>query len=221
MLGFRIERSVPRVEQVWVDRFASLPVANVSDAMSRMFAGGASLRPMHAGGSLAGPALTVRTSPGDNLMIQKAIDIAGSGDVIVVDGGGEVTNALVGELMIAHARNRGIAGFVINGAIRDHKMISAGNFPVFAVGVTHRGPHKNGPGEINVSVSLDGMVVSPGDLVLGDADGVVAVPQSHLAEVFEIAEEKYRMEAAQLVAITERRNSRDWINDALRRLGVL
>src|SRR4030095_2707374 len=125
-----------------VRRFKELPVANVSDVMSRMTAGGARIRPLHAGGALARPALTEETRPGDHLMIHKALMIAEPGDVIVVDGGGELTSALIGELMISHAIEIGVAGFVLNGAVRDYGWIRANAFPVFAAGVTHRGPYK-------------------------------------------------------------------------------
>ncbi len=108
-------------------------------------------------------------------MIHKAIALAQPGDVIVVDGGGDLTNALIGEIMVSYAATRGIAGFVIDGAIRDVDMIRAGTFPVYAAGVTHRGPYKDGPGEINVPIAIDGMVIQPGDLIVGDADGVLCV----------------------------------------------
>ena len=119
MNGFQICALTRRVDSQIVDAFRALPVANVSDCMSRMTAGGASLRPYHAKGVLAGPAFTVKTRPGDNLMIHKALHMAKPGDVIVVDAGGDVTNALIGELMVATAVKNGIAGFVMNGAIRD------------------------------------------------------------------------------------------------------
>ena len=126
MIGFQIARRGRKVDAGLVAKFRELPVANVSDCMSRMTAGGARIRPMHGGGALAGPALTVKTRPGDNLMIHKALDIADAGDVIVVDGGGDLTNALIGELMVAHAIKRGIAGMVLNGAIRDYRFDSRG-----------------------------------------------------------------------------------------------
>src|SRR5436190_14264446 len=119
MIGFQIAKRTRKVDAATAAKFRELPVANISDSMSRMTAGGARLRPMHAGGALAGPALTVKTRPGDNLMIHKALDIAEPGDVIVVDGGGELTNSLIGEMMVAHAQKRGIAGMVLNGSIRD------------------------------------------------------------------------------------------------------
>ncbi len=165
-IGFRILRRVRKVDAGAVAKFKALPLANVSDVMSRMSAGGPRLRPMHGKGALAGPALTVKTRPGDNLMVHKAFDLAEPGDVIVVDAGGDLTSAIIGELMVAHARKRGVAGCVIDGAIRDSAAIGAGDFPVFAAGVTHRGPYKDGPGEINVAIAIGGMVIEPGDLVL-------------------------------------------------------
>lgn len=173
-IGFRILPLERRINAGLVRQFAELPVANVSDAMHRMTAGGASLRPMHGGGVLAGPALTVKARPGDNLMLHKALDLAVPGDVVVVDAGGDLTNALIGEMMTEYAETRGIAGIVIYGAIRDAATIRAGKFPLFAAGVTHRGPYKDGPGEINVPIAIDGMVIRPGDLLLGDDDGLVA-----------------------------------------------
>src|SRR6478736_7974646 len=136
MLGFRILKRRRQVDSSLVARFRALPVANVSDSMSRMTAGGASLRPLHRGGVMAGPAITVKTRPGDNLMIHKALDLAAPGDVIVVDAGGDLTNSLIGELMSTYANARGIAGFVIDGAIRDADEIRGNDFPVYAAGVT-------------------------------------------------------------------------------------
>ncbi|RYJ02174.1 MAG: RraA family protein, partial [Acetobacteraceae bacterium] len=194
-VGFRI---LPRGRKVGTDavaRFRALPVANVSDVMARMTAGGPRLRPMHAGGGLAGPALTVKTRPGDNLMIHKAIALAEPGDVIVVDAGGDLTNALIGELMLAQMVKRGLGGIVLNGAIRDSAAIRTQGFPVFAAGVTHRGPYKDGPGEINLPVAIDGMVIEPGDLILGDDDGLLCVPFDAAEAVLAAATAKAEAEA--------------------------
>src|SRR5713101_3199391 len=109
---------------------------------------------MHKEGKLAGPAFTVKTAPGDNLLVHKALDTARPGDVIVVDAGGFADQAIIGELMMSRARQRGIAGIVIWGAIRDSAEIGAGSYPVYACGVTHRGPYKDGPGEINVPKAI-------------------------------------------------------------------
>ena len=176
MIGFQICKRARKVDPGITAKFRELPVANISDSMSRMAAGGPSLRPIHKAGPLAGPAFTVKTRPGDNLMVHKAIDIADPGDVIVVDGGGDLTNSLIGELMSAYAESRGIAGIVIYGAIRDYDTLHAGSFPIYAAGVTHRGPYKDGPGEINVPIAIAGMVIEPGDLIVGDGDGIVCFP---------------------------------------------
>ena len=217
--GFRILARQRRVAPDLTERFRSVPVANVSDVMFRMTAGGARLRPMHAGGVLAGPALTVKTRPGDNLMVHKAIGLAEPGDVIVVDAGGDLSNAIIGELMLAQMVRRRLGGIVINGAIRDSAAIRAQGFPVFAAGVTHRGPYKDGPGEINVPIALDGMVIEPGDLVLGDDDGLLAVPFDAVVAVLSGADAKAAAEAKQMAAIESGTHDAAWVDASLRRLG--
>jgi RraA family protein len=218
-IGFRVRNRERAVDQEWVEKFKELPVANVSDSMFRMNAGGAKLRPMHREGKLAGRALTVKAPPGDNLMLHKAIDMAAQGDVIVVDGGGEVTHALIGEMMLSYARGRGIAGFVLNGAIRDADAFLEINLPSYAVGVTHRGPYKNGPGEVNCPIAIGGMVVMPGDLVLGDADGVVVVPIDDVADVYEKTVAKHAAETKQMDAVKAGTHKPTWFNDKLANLG--
>ncbi|WP_201840011.1 RraA family protein [Microvirga zambiensis] len=218
-VGFRYRKTVTRVSQQLVDAFRELPVANVSDCMARLTAAGPTLRPMHRQGSLAGPALTVRCKPGDNLMIHKAIDMAEPGDVIVVDGGGDLTNALFGELMLAHATKRGLGGFVIDGAVRDIKAIQSQDLPVFAAGITHRGPYKDGPGEIGFGIVIGGMSVGPGDLILGDWDGLVTIPASDAPAVLAAAQAKFQSEIAAMAAIEAGQPDRSWIDTTLARLG--
>lgn len=219
MIGFRIARRERKVDAKWVEAFRELPVANVSDVMSRMTAGGAALRPYYNGGTMVGPAVTVKARPGDNLMVHKALDIAEPGDIVVVDAGGDLTNAIIGELMVAHAIQRGLGGIVIYGAIRDSAEIGAGNFPVFAAGVTHRGPYKDGPGEVNVPISIDGMVINPGDLICGDADGLLAVAMDNVESVFAAAKKKHDAEIKQMEAIKAGKNDRAWVDAALAKLG--
>lgn len=218
-IGFRILNRDRAVSADLVARFKALPVANVSDSMSRMTAAGSRLTRMHRDGVLAGPALTVKSRPGDNLMLHKAIDMAQPGDVIVVDAGGDLTNALMGEMMLAHAIKRGVAGFVLNGAVRDADAIREMNLPLFAAGVTHRGPYKDGPGEINVPIAIDGMVIEPGDLVLGDGDGVVAVPYDAAEAVLAGTRAKHDAETRQMAAIEAGTNDRSWVDAALKKLG--
>ncbi|MBO0495237.1 RraA family protein [Pseudomonas sp. Marseille-Q1929] len=214
-IGFRVLKQQRKVAAEWVERYRSVPVANISDSMNRMTAGGASLKPMHRTGVLVGPALTVKARPGDNLMLHHALDIAQPGDVIVVDAGGDLSNALIGEMMVAYAIKKGVAGIVINGAIRDAASIGAGEFPVFAAGITHRGPYKDGPGEVNVPIALAGMVIEPGDLVIGDEDGLLCVPFDQVAEVYDRAYAKHAAEQQQLEQIALGENDRTWVLKSL------
>jgi regulator of RNase E activity RraA len=152
-------------------------------------------------------------------MVHKALDLAQPGDVVVVDAGGDLTNAIIGELMQSHAIQRGLGGIVINGAIRDLDALRAGSLPVYAAGVTHRGPYKDGPGEINVAVSFDGMVVEPGDLVIGDNDGILCIPFDQVDAVLEAASAKQAAEATQMADILAGRSDRSWVDVSLKRLG--
>ena len=221
MYGMQISKRARKVSAAVIERYRPLPVANVSDCMSRIVAGGARLRPLHRGGKLVGPALTVKTRPGDNLFIHKALDLAEPGDVIVVDGGGDLTNSLMGELMVAHAKVRGVAGIVLYGAVRDIAAIRASNWPVYATGVSHRGPYKDGPGEINVPIAIEGMVIEPGDLIIGDEDGVLCVPFAQTQTVYEATVKKHAAEEKKMQAILEGRDDRSWVDASLNRLGCV
>jgi RraA family protein len=202
-----------------VQAYRGLPVANISDCMARMTAAGPRLRPMHKSGYLAGPALTVKTRPGDNLMIHKALTLAQAGDVIVVDAGGDLTNALFGEIMVASAVKIGLAGVVLNGAVRDSEEIGRGEFPLYAAGITHRGPYKDGPGEINVPIAIDGMVVHPGDLIVGDADGLLCIPFDDAEQVLAATHKKMALEKEMLADIAAGKLDTAWIDATLRRIG--
>ena len=219
MVGFQIFQRRRQVSERHIQAFADIPVANVSDCMTRLTAGGPRLRPMHKGGRLGGPALTVKARPGDNLMIHKALDMAAPGDVIVVDAGGDLTNSLFGELMLSYAMKRGVAGVVLNGAVRDIDVIAAGSFPIYAAGVTHRGPYKDGPGEINVPISIDGMVIHPGDLIVGDADGLLCVPFDDAEAVLAATHKKMEAEKKTLADIAGGNHDTSWIDATLKRIG--
>lgn len=157
--------------------FSATPTALISDNLDRL-PGAVGLRHFHRGGVMAGVAFTIKTASGDNRAIHQALDLFQPGDVLVVDGGGDTSRALVGEIMALIAQTRGAAGLVIDGAVRDAAILSNSDFPVFARAAIHRGPYKNGPGAMNIPVSIGGMVVNPGDIVVGDEDGVVAFPPS-------------------------------------------
>ena len=219
MIGFRILKRRRAIGADMIAAFRALPVANISDSMARMTAAGARLRPMHAGGVMAGPALTVKTRPGDNLMLHKALDLAVAGDVVVCDAGGDLTTALIGEMMLSIAIRKKLGGVIINGAIRDAGFINSSPFPVYAAGVTHRGPYKDGPGEINVPIAIGGMVIEPGDLIVGDDDGFVCVPFDHADVVLKATKTKHAAETKQLAEINAGKDDRAWVDATLKRLG--
>jgi RraA family protein len=218
-IGFRI---LPRrdTERALVALFEGLPASIISDNLSRM-TGTFGLAPWHKPGvPLLGTALTVRTRPGDNLMIHKALQLGKPGDVLVIDGGGATDRALFGDIMKNVAKMRGFAGVVVDGAIRDAGAYRDDSFPCYARGVCHRGPYKDGPGEINVPVSIGGMVVMPGDIVVGDDDGVVFIAPSEAKVVAEASRKKALSEAQTLDSIAKRAYDDAWIDQALRAKGV-
>lgn len=183
--GFRIRSAIERPEPALVARFEAYASQDVSDQLNGMYALAPEIRSLVAGGRLVGPACTVRVPPHDNLMLHKALDVARPGDVLVVDAGGAARHAICGDIICQKAKHRGIAGLVIDGWVRDLPGLQALGLPVFARGVTPIAPHQYGPGEINYPVSCGGIVVAPGDLILADVNGVVAVPRAELAELLE------------------------------------
>ena len=215
----RILDIASRPDPKWVEQLGRMVTPHLSDSMERLSGAGAGLRPMHKEGKLAGPAFTVRTAPGDNLLVHKALDMARAGDVIVVDAGGSTRNAIIGEMMATHARQRGIAGLVIWGAIRDSAEIRAATFPVYAAGVTHRGPYRNGPGAINVPIVIGEMAVQPGDIIVGDADGLVAVPQEDAERVLASALAILAKETEALKAFLAGTADRGWVDRSLKEKG--
>lgn len=219
-LGFQVLPKPLPNDTALLALLAGVPTPLISDNMARLFAAGPALRPMHDGTPMLGFALTVRTRPGDNLLVHKAIDMAGPGDVIVVDAGGDLTNAIIGEIMARLAQKRGVAGIVIDGAIRDSDALVTMSLPVFAAGVTHRGPYKDGPGEINTGAVIGGQFIAPGDIVVGDADGVLAVPRAEVEAVAALARKQLAAEDATMKAIAEGTLDRSWVDATLQARGA-
>jgi RraA family protein len=214
-LGFRILPLVNRPGTNLIEQFKTLSTPLISDNMNRMHGISGNIRNFHKEGKLAGPAFTVKTRPGDNLIVHKAIELAEEGDVIMVDAGGEIQNAIIGEIMVRLAEAKGISGFVIDGAIRDTGVIGKESFPVYARGVTHKGPYKEGPGEINVPISVGGSVVMPGDIIFGDEDGLVAIPLKHAGIILEKAQLQRLKERQILCSIETGDLDRAWIDKVL------
>jgi regulator of RNase E activity RraA len=150
--------------------------------------------------NVVGRALTVKVSNGDNLFVHKALDIIAPNEILVIDGGSDISRALVGELMAIRARAAGALAFVVDGAIRDTEFFLDNEFMCWARGVCLRGPYKNGPGEINIPVVVGGMLVNPGDFVCGDRDGLVAIPPHLAKEVSQAANKKKDAEEAKRVS---------------------
>lgn len=199
--GYRIEARAAGPAPELVAAFREIPVAVAGDCMGRSV-GAQGLRPYHAraGTVLCGPAVTVRVRPGDNLMIHKALMMVEAGDVLVIDGGGDLSQALVGGLIRTSCVAKRLGGLVIDGAIRDVLEWAEEGMPIFARGHTHRGPSKEGPGEINVAIACAGLAVMPGDLVLGDADGVIAIPAAQVVALLPACRAHLAREAAIRVA---------------------
>jgi regulator of RNase E activity RraA len=216
-IGFEIHPAPARAAAALLDQFRTVVTPHLSDNMSRAY-GAIGLRRYNTTGKLVGIALTVKTRPGDNLMIHKALNLAQPGDVLVVDGAGDVTQALVGELMMRYARSQGVVGFVIDGAIRDVAAFT--DFPCYARGETHKGPYKDGPGEIHAPVTIGGLIVNPGDIVVGDEDGIVALPPSRAEEILAAARAQAKKEAQVMEDIAAKRSDRSWVDVALKAKGV-
>lgn len=217
-IGFRIVSSIERPNRKLVESFRGIPVANIGDVMNRNYCLDARIRPINDV-PLLGTAFTIKTRPGDNLLLHKAIDMAVPGDIIVVDGQGDLTNSLIGELMISWAQRRGVSGFIIDGAIRDLATLRAMSIPVYAAGVTAKGPYKDGPGEINVTISCGGVIVKPGDILVGDADSVIVIDPKDAPDILKRAKAKATQETVTMEAINNGTWNRSWVDKSLQEKG--
>lgn len=219
-VGNRIIKEWKRPDKEMIEAFKGLPSSNVGDVMGRMFAMDYSIKPVNKPGvNLVGTAFTVRTHPADNLMVHKALDMAQPGDVIIVDACGDMGNAILGEIMCHYAKSKGIAGFIVDGSVRDLYSIAEMGFPVFAKGGSPRGPYKEGPGEINTLISCGNVAINPGDIVVADDDGVVVVPLENAVDILEKAKKKQRAEEEEIKAIYNGSLDRRWVDETLEKKG--
>lgn len=219
-VGLRVYMNVQRPPSDLVAALGELPTSNIADCMNRFFTMDPAIRSFSPLGTrMAGTALTVKTREGDNLMIQKALDMAQPGDVIVVASGGG-RRSLVGEIMCQVAKKRGVAGLVLDGPIRDVESIFHMGLPVYATGSNPGGPHKEGPGEINVTISCGGVEIHPGDIIVGDSDGVVVIPAADAPEILQKSRQLFESEQAKLKAIEDGTIDRSWVDKLVRQKGV-
>lgn len=214
-VGFRIFTQIQRVSSERIERFRGIPVANICDNMSRLYAVHKDIKPYN-NMPLLGSALTVKSPAGDNLMFHKAISMAQPGDVIVVDGEGGIDHALCGEIMVREAIKKSLSGFLIDGCIRDVEALTNLPLSIFARGVQPKGPYKNGPGEINVPVCVGGMAILPGDIVVGDFDGVVIIRPDDLDEVYEKAYAHSQTEESKFKKIEAGTLDKSWVDESLK-----
>jgi RraA family protein len=213
--GFRVRLDFPRLDRELMEAFTAFATPDVSDLLNRLYAVDPAITCLTGEHHrLCGPACTVKVFPGDNLMVHKVLDVAKPGDVVVIDAGGSDRNAVLGDLVSTKARHRGIAGFVVDGLVRDLPGIRELDFPVFARGTTPIGPLHRGPGEINYPVCCGGVVVNPGDLVLADAAGTAIIPRGIAAELLERLKQHEAKNAAYFAAVARGEFSNAWV-DAL------
>lgn len=214
-------RSFERVSAEVVQQAGTFQAAILADVAGRRGTLHARVAPVHERMKLAGPAFTVEVRPGDNLMIHAAIALAQPGDILVIDGKGDQTAALMGTLMLSACKKRGLGGVIVDGAIRDKLELLELGFPVFSAGFNPAGPTKFVPGRINHPISCAGASVFPGDLVVGDADGVVVIERAKAPAMMALAVKKVADEAARIEAIARGDTASKWLPAALRAAGVL
>ena len=203
-----------------IDALRGVPSSVIGDVMGRL-TGTTALRPVHRSPlAVCGNAVTVRVRAGDNLLIHRALDMLQPGDVLLVDGEGDVSRALVGEIMMTSARVKGAVAFVMDGAVRDIDAFEEHRFPCWARGISLRGPYKDGPGSINQPVTVGGMLVHPGDVVVGDTDGVIAVRPDEALAVAKLAHEKVAHERQTIADILAGKYSSDWVKTTLAQKGA-
>ncbi len=218
--GFRILPSPPRLPADLVARFRGMASSNLADAMGRFNFLDPAIQARSAL-PLCGLAVTVNARPADNLMVHKALAVATPGDIVVVSTGGNATSAVFGELMCNTASAARLGGIVVDGAIRDVERITALGFPAYSRSVSPGSCDKDGPGEINVPISCGGAVVCPGDIVVGDNDGVVVVPARDAAEVLDLVAALMDREEKRIAEIKRGVLFKPDIDEALRTHGII
>lgn len=216
--GSRVNPAVAPLGNELVRAFSTIVTPHISDNLGRHI-GARGLTRYNRTGKLVGTALTVKTRPGDNLYIYKAMTQLQPGHVLVIDAQGDANNAVIGELIKLYALQRGCVGFVVDGAIRDVTCFE--HVPCYARSVVHCGPYKDGPGEVNVPVSIGGMIVSPGDILVGDEDGLVAFPMDQAEEVLHRAGLHAEHEQRVMAEIATGAVRQSWIDKALAAKGLL
>jgi RraA family protein len=217
-----IIKDFERVSPSVVKQASTFAASILADVAGRRGTLDGRIQPLSPSMRLAGPAFTIEVRAGDNLMIHAAINMAKPGDILVIDGKADRTCALMGSIMINACKKVGLGGVVIDGAVRDTEELRELGFPVYAVCANPNGPTKFVPGRINWPISCGGIAVRPGDLLVGDADGVVVVEREKAPSLLEEAAKKVADERARIADIVAGRNLRPkWLDASLRAAGLL
>jgi regulator of RNase E activity RraA len=218
--GFRVNMDINRLPADFMKQFTKFATPDISDLLNRLYAVDPGITCLtDKNHYLCGPACTVKVFPGDNLMVHKALDVARPGDIVIVDARASTMNAVLGDLISTKAKHRGIAGFIVDGLVRDLPAILPLDFPVFARGMTSIGPLHRGPGEINYPICCGGVVVHPGDIIAADAAGIVVIPQQIAEELLERLERHRAANGEYLEDVRRGKFSNAWVDRLLEENG--
>lgn len=212
----------PRKEpaELGIHALRGMPTSVISDMLGRTLVASGILPIHRLPMAVCGNAFTIKVHVADNLMVHKALQMVRAGDVMVIDAEGDTGCAVIGEILMRVAKSRGVVGIVVDGAVRDVDGFEAQEFPCWARGISLRGPLKDGPGAINVPVSMGGMIVNPGDIILGDRDGVIAVPPHLAAEAARLGQERMKQEQEIFKRIDAGTYAAPWVDELLQKKGV-
>ncbi|MCH7917557.1 MAG: RraA family protein [Planctomycetes bacterium] len=199
--GFCIVKEIDRAPKKIIEQLGTFKSAIIGDGIGRRGVMDSGMKPLNPESSFAGSAITVETRVGDNLMVHAALKLAEPGDVLVVNSHGSLSNSCWGELTTRMSMRKGLAGLVLDGAVRDSRELISSGFPVFCRGVSPCGGGKEGTGQVNLPISCGGLVVNPGDVVVGDADGIVVVPQQLAQSAIGWAQGRVEAEQKRFAAI--------------------
>ncbi|MDW7673066.1 MAG: RraA family protein [Bacillota bacterium] len=220
-VGLFIRENPPLIPEDLLQRANKLSTSVLADAMEGFGVMDYTIKPISPGMKVVGTALTVNCPTGASLMFHKALYSSGKGYIVTVDAKGNTRSAAFGDLMATAAIKLGVSGIVLDGVVRDLSTLRGLNLPIFAKGAVPNATSKDGPGEINGPITCGGATVNPGDLIMGDDDGVVVVPRNLIEEVIQIAEEKSKREISRLQEIDEGKIMPDWVEKKLEQLGLL